>query len=125
MEKEIIVARWWKGLISRLSDRQRIVLASILVGLLSGMMAVLLKLFAHTIERYVSRIDSSSYLYIILPICGILASVLFVKIFTKNGVEKGSFNVLFSIAKKSSHIPKEETYSHVITSGLTVGLGGS
>src|SRR6478609_9373937 len=120
-----MIVRWWKWLISSLSDRQRVVLASILVGLLSGMMAVLLKLFAHTIERYVSRIDSSSYLYVILPFCGILAAVLFIKIFSKGGVEKGSFNVLFSIAKKSSHIPKEETYSHVITSGLTVGLGGS
>lgn len=125
MKTEILFVRWWKWLISRLSDSQRVVLASILVGLISGMMAVLLKLFAHTIEKYVSRIDSSSYLYIILPFCGILASVLFVKIFTKKGVDKGSFNVLFAIAKKSSHIPKEETYTHIVTSGLTVGLGGS
>src|SRR6478736_9214963 len=97
-----MIVRWWKWLISRLSDRQRVVLASILVGLLSGMMAVLLKLFAHTIEKYVSRIDSSSYLYAILLFFGILLSVLFVKIFIKKGIEKGSFQVLFSIAKKSS-----------------------
>lgn len=125
MKGEMILVRWWKGLISKLNDNQRVILASILVGLWSGMMAVLLKLFAHTIEKYVSRIDSSSYLYVILPFFGILLSVLFVKIFIKKGVDKGSFHVLFSIAKKSSHIPKEETYTHIITSGLTVGLGGS
>jgi CIC family chloride channel protein len=40
-------------------------------------------------------------------------------------LEKGTAEIVHSIIKKSSKIPSRTMYSHLITSGLTVGFGGS
>jgi CIC family chloride channel protein len=38
---------------------------------------------------------------------------------------RGTSHVLLAIAKKSSFLPHKETFSHIATSALTVGMGGS
>ena len=40
-------------------------------------------------------------------------------------IEKGIARVLRSLARRSSVIPLRHTYQHILTSSLTVGLGGS
>src|SRR5204862_6962797 len=49
----------------------------------------------------------------------------FVRYFNRNKLGKGLSNILHAIAKKSSNLPKDQTYSHMITGALTVGFGGS
>ena len=40
-------------------------------------------------------------------------------------IQKGTSQILYAVAKKASIIPKKQMYAQIITSSLTVGLGGS
>ena len=105
-----------------------IILASIAVGIVSALAAVVLKTFVHLMHRipdYFFSFSNTRIWYIILPLCGIVLTVLFVKIFLKGKLEKGLGSILFSISRGSSKVDKSKMYSHVITSGITIGLGGS
>jgi len=111
------------------NEKQFLIFASILVGITAGIAAVILKLFVFGIRQYL--VDGFflkydfKYLYLILPVIGIGITILIVKYFFKNQLNRGNTFILFAIAKKSSFLPFHQMYSHVITSGLTVGFGGS
>jgi CIC family chloride channel protein len=111
------------------NEKQFLIFASILVGVTAGIAAVILKLFVFGIRHYL--VDGFflkydfKYLYLILPVIGIGLTILIVKYFFKNQLNRGNTAILFAIAKRSSFLPFHQMYSHVITSGLTVGFGGS
>ena len=111
------------------NEKQFLIFASILVGVTAGIAAVILKLFVFAIRNYL--VDGFflkydfKYLYLVLPIIGIGLTVLIVNYFFKNQLNRGNTAILFAIAKKSSFLPFHQMYSHIITSGLTVGFGGS
>jgi CIC family chloride channel protein len=111
----------------RLSKKQFLFFSSVLVGLSAGLAAVILKLFVHFILWGISdnALINSQYFYVILPILGILFTVLIVKIFLNNKLEKGIAKLHVKIKKRSSFIPSEQMYAQVITSSVTVGFGGS
>jgi CIC family chloride channel protein len=54
-----------------------------------------------------------------------MLTVFIVKHFFGGHIEKGIAMVLKAIARKSSFIPLKHSYVHIITSSITVGLGGS
>lgn len=112
----------------KLSPKQILVVSSILVGLTAGMAAVLLKLAVHYIHLGITYDYHFKYqylLYLIFPSVGILLTVLFIQKHLKGKLGRGTANILNAIAKKSSFLPKDQMYSHVISSALTVGFGGS
>lgn len=111
---------------NKLTPKQFVIFSAILIGLTAGLAAVLLKLFVHWFITYIGIISSNKQIIIALfPIVGISLCVLFIYYLNRNKLGKGLSNILFSIAKKSSVLPKDQTYSHVITSALTVSFGGS
>ena len=112
----------------KLPSSQFFVLASVLVGLSSGFAAVSLKYFVHSIERlvnYYSNRFEEFLVFALFPLVGILLTVIYIKYFLKSELQKGTADIVHSIVKKSSVIPSQTMYSHLITSGLTVGFGGS
>jgi chloride channel protein, CIC family len=110
----------------QLSPKQFLIFAAILIGLTAGLAAVLLKFFVHFIFKYVERLSADKQVYIALfPLLGIGLCVLYVRYLNRNKLGKGLSNILHAIAKKSSYLPIDQTYSHIITAGLTVGCGGS
>lgn len=105
-----------------------LVVASILVGIAAALAAAVLKNlvdFVREIPEQFVRIAHYRVLYFFLPLIGILLTVVIVRIFFRGKLEKGLGGLLFSISKKSSVIPRNRMYAHVVTSGVTVGLGGS
>jgi CIC family chloride channel protein len=111
----------------RLSKKQFILLSAVLVGLSVGLAAVVLKSFVHlifTLATY-KPIVSLKYLYLILPVTGIFLTVWCVKKILKGKLEKGLPPVHYAIAKRSGIMPREQMYAQLLTSSLTVGLGGS
>ncbi len=111
------------------NEKQFLIFSSILVGVSAGLAAVVLKLFVFFIRQYLVEDFffhfNYKHLYLLLPLLGIGITILIVKYFFKNQLNRGNTAILFSIAKKSSFLPFHQMYSHVITSGLTVGFGGS
>lgn len=113
---------------SKFSPRQILVFSSILVGLTAGLAAVILKTAVYYIQHAITHdyhIKYQYFLYLIFPTIGILLSVWFVQKYLKGKLGRGTANILHSIAKKSSFLPKDQMYSHIVTSALTVGFGGS
>jgi chloride channel protein, CIC family len=111
---------------AKISPKQFLILGAIMVGLTAGLAAVIVKLFVHFILTNVDRLSPDSQVAVAaLPFIGIGLSALFVRYVNRNRLGKGISNILYAIARKSSMLPKDQTYSHVVTSGLTIGFGGS
>lgn len=110
---------------TKVSRAQYIMIVATLVGLVSGLMAVLLKTVVHFIQYGIKEIHISGFAYLLFPVAGLLLTILIVRSFFGGQIEKGIAMVLKAIARKSSFIPFKDTYLHAATSSVTVGLGGS
>ena len=109
-----------------LPNRQFLMVGAVIVGLWAGLTAVLLKISVHYLLGILRSLGQhDNWIYFLSPAAGILAAYLFIRIVLKGELSKGTSHVLLAIAKKSSFLPKRETFSHAVTSALTVGLGGS
>jgi len=105
-----------------------LILISMFVGIISALAAVVLKLFVHFmhgVPDYFFKIYQTPLLYLIFPVIGILLTVLFVRIALGGKMEKGLGSILFSIMRKSSIVEPNKMYSPIVTSSITIGLGGS
>ncbi len=105
-----------------------IAVASIFVGIMAALAAAVLKNLVDLVrvvpEKFL-HVSHYRILYFLLPVFGILLTVMIVRLFFRGKLEKGLGSLLFAISKRSSVIDRDKMYSHVITSGITVGLGGS
>jgi chloride channel protein, CIC family len=113
---------------NKLSPRQFLILSSVLVGLSSGLAAVALKAVVHTLTYHVTSVTGrydDYMLFAICPLIGLVLTVVIVRFIIKERPRKGSAEIAYAIVKKSSIISPHETYSHLITSAVTVGFGGS
>jgi CIC family chloride channel protein len=111
---------------NKLKPKQFLIFGAILTGLTAGLAAVFLKMFVHFLTTHIASLSGNRQIIIAsFPIVGITLCLLFVKYFNRNRLGKGISNILYAIAKRSSILPKDQTYSHVVTSGLTIGFGGS
>ena len=116
---------------TKLTNKQFIFLGSVLVGISSGLAVIILKTFAHwvfTTATYITNYDiifKYGIIKVTLPIIGILLTVFVIKKFLGGSIEKGTSQILYAVAKKASIIPKKQMYAQIVTSSLTVGLGGS
>ena len=113
---------------SLLSPKQFIFLSAILVGTSSALAVIVLKTFAHWVfsfATYVTGFWKLGFIKGILPIIGIMLTVFVVKRVLGGTIQKGTSQILYAVAKKASIIPKKQMYAQIITSSLTVGLGGS
>jgi chloride channel protein, CIC family len=113
---------------SKLSEKQFIFLSSVLVGISAAFAVIVLKTFAHSVfsfATYVNGILKLSFINSILPIVGIVLTIIVIKNVLGGTIEKGTSQILFAVAKKASIIPAKQMYAQIITSSLTVGLGGS
>lgn len=111
-----------------LSERQFVLLLSILVGLMAGLAAVFMKNMVSIIEELLTMGFTKQYeniLFFVYPGLGMLIAVLIVRFLIKRKVGEDIPEVLFAISRMRSIIPKYRMYSSVITSIIVVGFGGS
>ncbi|GIV36277.1 MAG: transporter [Cyclobacteriaceae bacterium] len=109
-----------------LSNRQFLMVAAVAVGLWAGLVAVLLKGLVHYLHGILSAYSIQySWIYVISPAVGIFISLLIVRFVLGGELVRGTHHVLLAIARKSSVLPRKETYGHALTSAFTVGFGGS
>jgi chloride channel protein, CIC family len=111
-----------------LSNQAFILILSGLIGVFSGLAAVILITSVHAIQKFLTEdfyTEYANFMYIIYPLIGISAAYLAGRFILKDIGGHGIPDVLFNISKNSSIIPRVKIYSRVITSALTVGFGGS
>jgi CIC family chloride channel protein len=78
----------------------------------------------HYIQRLIQEIPAPP-LYLVFPTIGLLVTIYITNRFFNGSFERGIGMVLKAIAQKSSFIPFSHTYLHIVTSAITVGVGGS
>src|SRR6266542_6450640 len=117
---------YWRT--NHISNRNFLIIASVIVGCASALSAVILKMFVHWLHGipvYFSQLYSNHLWFIYMPLTGIILTVVVTKFLLKGRLEKGLGAILYAISRKKAIIEPDKMYSHVITSGLTIGLGGS
>lgn len=113
---------------NRLSRSQFLLLSGILVGCTAGLAGVLLKTIVHNIHFFITNKVHFEYqilFYIIFPFLGIVLTTSIVLTIFKGQDRKGIGAILYEIAQNSSIVSYVKTYSQIVQSAITVGLGGS
>jgi CIC family chloride channel protein len=114
--------------IKNLSTRTFVIILSIITGIASGFVAVIIKnavKFMHNMLNIFFNEEVQNYMYFIYPLVGISLATLFIKYILRKPVRHGIPNVLFGISKRKGFISLHNTFSSIITSAFTVGFGGS
>jgi CIC family chloride channel protein len=110
------------------SKKTLVLILSLIVGIASGLAAVILKTTTHYIQDWLTEgfeVSYLNYLYFAYPLFGILLTVLFIVYLNKDKLGHGLSHILYTISRRSSLVERDKTYSHMATSALTVGFGGS
>ncbi len=109
-----------------ISPRNFFHLLCVLVGLLAGLAAVALKLTTHYLEVLLHVFEpKENFSLLLFPVIGIVLATAYTQFFQDGKLGRGISNVVSNIYKKSSYMEKDKIYSHMITSSLTIGFGGS
>ncbi len=112
----------------RLTDQQLMVVLAILVGLAVGFATYLFEEVLHYIQLALTSwfaVDSASFFYLLYPIIGVVLATLFVRYFVRDNINEGVTRVLYAMSKGNSRIKPHNTYSSILSSGVTIGFGGS
>lgn len=109
-------------------EKNFILVLSLLVGIVSGLAAILLKNMVHSTHVFFTerlQVDSGSLLFFIYPFIGICLTSLFVRYFVREDISHGVTKVLYAISRRNSMIKPHNNYSSLIASTITIGFGGS
>ena len=112
---------------SRFAERDLLLVLSLLIGCCCGLSAVLLdfliKAIRHGATSWIS--EDTNFVYFILPGLGMFISLLLVRYVIRDKIGHGVTKVLVAVSKNESRIKPHNMWSSILTSSITIGLGGS
>ncbi len=111
-----------------IKHRNFLIFISFIVGIISALAAVILKIsvqFAeHNVERLNEALDSN-LISSFFPLVGIGISLLLLNRIFKGRLKRGVGFILESIFTRNGTIPRKHLFGHLLTSAATVSMGGS
>lgn len=115
----------WRN--QKISERKLVLILSFIIGIISGLAAVLLKSTVHYTHHYLTHdfVNGFKITHLIFPIIGILLTVLFVKYVVKDNIGHGVSRILYALSKNNGRLKGHNNYSSIVASTLTIGFGGS
>ena len=123
-----LIKRFFIWRVRKIDDKKLMIFLSILIGVLTGFSAVILKKSVHFIQRLLTNDFGQqyhNYMYIVYPTIGVLLVYIFTKYILKRPVGHGIPTTLYAISKNNGKIKAHNMFSSIITSAMTVGFGGS
>lgn len=111
-----------------IKENQFVIFLALIVGIICGFAAQLLKFLIHFIASHLTsglNISSSNWLYLLYPVVGILLVTLFLKFVVKQNISHGVTQVLYAISRRKSRLKKRNMYASLVSSSITIGFGGS
>lgn len=111
-----------------IKERNFVVVLALVVGVLCGLAAQLLKYLIHLISQVLTshiNITGANFLFLVYPVVGIIIVTLFVQFVVKDNISHGVTRVLYAISRNKSRLKKRNMYSSLIASSVTIGFGGS
>ena len=103
----------------KFSESTKLLLLSLLVGLCAGASAVVLLKVIGFIHGLIS---TGHFLF---PAVGMLVSLVLVRYLVKDNIGHGVTKVLLAVSRNESRIKPHNMWSSLLTSAVTIGLGGS
>jgi CIC family chloride channel protein len=110
------------------SERVYVVWLAVLVGVLAGLAAVLLKIAIHWQQhRLAAAVTEPNRVFAlsIYPVIGIALTVLVTKYLLGGNLGRGIGPIIYSTARENAIVPRSKLYSQLVTAFLTVSFGGS
>ncbi len=98
------------------------------VGVLAGLAAMVLKWMIHLISGTLTadlNVSEGNYLYILYPVIGILLACWYVRYVVRDNISHGVTRVLYSISQNKSRLKPHNMYTSIVASSITIGFGGS
>ena len=131
-EKHNWVTQHWVHVVSwrerHIGERTFVVLLSLIVGIICGFAAQLLKFLIATIAHALTSHFSATtvnWLNLVYPVVGIFIVVVFLKYVVKENISHGVTKVLYAISRRKSRLKKRNMYASLVASSITIGFGGS
>lgn len=112
---------------SYIPQKNRLILISSIVGLCAGLSAAALKYIVQHIHSLTQSTQNTQYhiLHFFYPLFGIFLTTILFKYIFRSKAGKSLADIIFCIEQKSSNVPFEKTYTHILGGATTVGFGGS
>ena len=114
--------------IKHIRNTEFVYILSVIIGLLTGLVAVALKNithFAQTLLHDGVMSDFTHYYYFIIPIIGLILTYASIKYIVRHDVSHGIPTTLYAISKRDGIIRQFQIWGSVLASSLTVSFGGS
>ncbi len=111
-----------------MSDRSFMLILSIIVGILAGLTAWLLKTGVFHMHNYFKNdleFNPANYRLILYPFIGIAITVLFKEYILSDHIRHNISSILHAIAKRNSLMRLHKIYSSIVGAIVTAGFGGS
>lgn len=123
----IVSLNQWRK--NHISQSGFLIIAAAIVGALGGLGSSILKRLTHLVANFLQNDfqgQSKFYMYFFFPIVGLFLTIFYLKIFIrKRPFRQGIPPLIKSISQGRSRLDFHNIYSQIITSALTVGMGGS
>ncbi|WP_299245891.1 chloride channel protein [uncultured Aquimarina sp.] len=110
-----------------ISNKNFVLILSILVGFCAGLISLLLKNITHLIQVVLESdiISWQTSFYFIIPVIGLLIVYVITKFIIKKDVKSAIPLILYSLSKKDGKIKPLSGYLPLLLAPITVGFGGS
>ncbi len=111
-----------------ISEKQLMLILSVIIGILAAIAAVVLKTSVHYLEGWVRSVPGAhigNWLFLIFPVIGILLTVIYIRKFVKDDISHGVSKILYAISRNKGVMKLHNTYSSIIACTFTGGFGGS
>ncbi len=123
--------RFWCG---RWGEKSFLVLVAVIIGAVTAVAAALLHTFVvqcSTFSRYLGSLSRDFHEYgwlaalFVLPLLGLIASFLVQRYFGGPRYAKSLSPLILALNRRRTNIPVSECVTHLFSSALSVGFGGS
>lgn len=111
-----------------IKEKTFVLLLALLVGIFSGLAALVLKFLIHYISTVLTadiNLESGNIIYIIVPAIGVCLTAVYVRYIVRDDISHGVTRVLYSISQNKSRLKPHNIYTSVLASAITIGFGGS
>ncbi len=113
---------------AHIKERTFVIILALVVGLICGFAAMILKTLIHSISDMLTshlHVSGANYMYLLFPVLGILLAGIYVRYVIKDNISHGVTRVLYSISQNKSRLKIHNIYSSIVASSVTIGFGGS
>lgn len=110
------------------SERQLVLLLSLVVGVLTSFVALLLKFLIEKIHGAVElglEVSGWNWLLLLTPVAGILLAGLFIRYVVRDDIGHGVTKILYALSRRNCRIKPHNIWSSLVASAITIGMGGS